>query len=515
MKKFLLTLIMLSLFVSIIGCNSNSKLENNPKLSLNSNGETIKDVIDDTEEKPSIEREVPFPDHINLYIVTYRQNRKLSEEKVKQLEQYLYSEFELSIDIIYIYSDISDYHWLDMFEETEFDGIVYYDGLHHYKSLLERDLFIELSDYVSSNSFTHPSYVKAYSVLEELDGKIYSVPTFYRESVFRRSYQNQILEKYNLEVPESIDELSYMANILKDYGVYTIVSSKSSHSFFYEYQDIFAAFGVNFNSNEFSNISYNPHSGKYELPYLNENFIEALTYIKKMIDEKKFFLYDFTTQLENKEIASYVIRPSIESIPSYEEHTLSPYIKGEFDTHVVNVASNVGGFAILHNSYNVEGKLRFIYDQLFTNEQLMMTLNYGINGEDFHINNDHIMVQVSDKESEYSNQLNIEIEYLDISLPIRDSNKVYDDLGTPIISYYNSQLGNIREELDNNMFLDTNIYVKSEQLNKYSQELFQYTYKLYEDIFMNGISIDTAYTDFTNRMVNLGIQDYIDQLNDR
>ena len=402
-----------------------------------------------------------------------------------------------------------------MFEETEFDGIVYFSSLYHYMSLIERDLFMELSDYISSNSFTHPSYEKAYSILEAFDGKVYLVPTFYFESISRRSYQNQILEKYNLRVPESIDELSYMANILKEHGAYTIVSNKSSHSFFEDYRDIFAAFGVNFNSYESSNISYNPHSEQYELPYLNENFIVALTYIKKMIDEKKFFLYDFTSQLDNKEIASYKLRPSIDSIPSYEEHTLSPYITGEFDTHVVNVASHVGGFAILHNSYNVEGKLRFLYDQLFKNDQLMITLKYGISGEDFYINDDHIMVQLARKESEYSNQPNINIDYLNITLPIRYSNREYGDLGTPIISHYSSQLGNIREELDNNMFLDTNVYVKSEQLNKYSQELFQYTYNMYADIFMNGKSIDTAYTDFTNRMVNLGIQEYIDQLNNR
>ncbi len=145
----------------------------------------------------------------------------------------------------------------------------------------------------------------------------------------------------------------------------------------------------------------------------------------------------------------------------------------------------------------------------------MMTLNYGISGEDFYINNDHIMIQVANKESGYSNQPNIKIDYLNIALPIRYSNREYGDLGTPIISHYSSQLGNVREKLDNSMFLDTNIYVKSEQLNKYSQVLFQYTYNMYADIFMNGKSIDTAYTDFTNRMVNLGIQEYIDQLNNR
>ena len=463
--------------------------------------------------KPVVEVDHEQLEHINLYVTISSEKNKMNEEHVIAFELYLKEAFNLSIDIIYI--DITKENWIDSFSKTNEDGIVYFSSLYTYQSLFSSNKILLLDEYINENSFDDERFYKGVSLLRDQANHLYGIPTSYSESFEKRLYQQQVLNKFGLKVPETIEEFSALGEVMRENNGYLTMFMDNTHSFFGDLSDVFMSFGCYINGYDPLNITYNPDTQKFELPILNANFENAMNFILPLIEDNLILPYQAGIGFGDKIIASYVSMLFNDEFPPYQEHDVGLYLLGDNREHVVMTKSNGSGFAILNGSYNTIGKLSFIFDTLFKNDDLMLSFSYGQKGVNFDITEEAYVVNYYDEQGKRLLSPWINISYLNPSKPIIYSHHDNNIISESPYSHIEETINTIKENFSDEMFYYNEMYVTLDTLMIYSGELSSAATSFYRELFSNKTSLKTAIANYRSEVTNLGVIDFINQLNSK
>lgn len=207
--------------------------------------------------------------------------------------------------------------------------------------------------------------------------------------------------------------------------------------------------------------------------------------------------------------------PLNEEFPPYVEHDVGLYLLGDNDKHVVMTRSNGSGFAILNNSYNINGKLSFIFDTLFKNEELMMSFSYGQKGVNFEITNEAYVINYYDEQGERLISPWINISYLNPSKPViyshHDNNTTFESK----YAHIDETINTVKEKFSDDMFYYNEMYVSLETVMMYRGEVSSAANNFYKELFNNKISLETAIANYRSEVTSSGVIDFINQLNNQ
>ncbi len=523
MEKIYKIIIVIMILVLILTSCQPSKEVASPKPSLidNASPSASADVIKSESESPLVS-ETAKPiivvdeaqlEHINLYVTISSEKNKMSEEHVLAFELYLKDAFDLSIDIIYV--DITKKDWVDSFSKTNGDGIIYFSGLSAYQNLIVAEKLLLIDEYINENSFDDERFYKGVSLLRDQIEHLYGIPTSYSESFETRLYQQQVLTEFDLKVPETIEEFSSLGEVMRENNGFLTMFVDNPHSFFGDLSDIFMSFGCYVNGRDPLNIAYNPDIHQYELPILNANFENAMNFILPLIEDGVILPYQSGTQIGDKIIASYTSMPMNEDFPPYFEHDVGLYLLGENKHHVVMTRSNGSGFAILKGSYNIIGKLSFIFDTLFKNEELMMSFSYGQKGVNFEITDEAYVLNYYDEQGERLISPWINISYLNPSKPIIYSHHDNNIILESKYAHIDETINTVKENFSDDMFYYNEMYVTLDTLMMYRGEVSSAANDFYRELFNNKVSLETAIANYRSEVTRSGVIDFINQLNSK
>lgn len=516
MKKVIYLLVIVGVIVAnLFGCTKNTTDISKP--SINHQVIDIKEI--DDANKPS---EIPFeliePDNndlLNIYLCIYEQRKRMPIENEIAFENFIKDNFDYSIDIIYL--NTSDDKWIDELQNTDNDGIIYFPSTHYYEEFKKANILIPLNEYVNKNALSHFTYQSGLELLSDSNDYFYGIPSRYTEYYTYKMYQQPVLDQLSLPVPSTIAEFTNLADRVKDQGGYVRCYQDNVYSFFGSFSDVFTAFGSHINISNGGSISYNPIKKEYELPILTDEFFNALTYIKKLKDEDKILPYSYEAQLIGKLIASSNSIMEYEGAPEYELYEKSMFLIGEYDEYLINTESSLEGFAILKGSYNIDSKISFIFDELFNNDAMMLSLLYGRAGYNFNIVDNQIIVSLHPDGNGYSflsSQFapNIRMDYYDNPFPV-----YYKRWSDDVLVPQSVDISEIdyRDIYADNMFYNMNLYVKEDMKNKYLQSLNLALYELYTGVFQNDESIENAILKYRQAAEQEGAIEYIRMLNEQ
>lgn len=518
MRKVISIILLLAFIITIGGCKQTSEpFMSKPPL--------IEDgVMPDSSESsivdlPNIaEKVVDNPGLLNIYFARMSRSSMMDPLSIAAFEKYIKEQFDLDIKIRYI--DISQEGWEKSFEETDNDGIVYYEELSAFYLLSQNNLCLPLNQFIPENYCNHETWTTGRDLLINSKGVIEGIPAYYRESFVYRTYVKNALESENLTIPTTVYEFDKFSRDLADKGYYTAAVNSGGDSFFSEFIDLFVAYGVHFNPNDLGGISYNPLTQKYELPLLNDNFIEVMEYIVTLLDDNRIIVYNSSSQLIDKKLVTYINEPFRYFEGKQVLYDYSTHFYNENDNNslpdngnsLITVKSGVRGYSILPASYNVEGKLSFLLEQLFVNTDLALAFTYGIEGQQFNIIDGEVVLERYDFAKDYWSRPGFYSNYYDSPFVVR-----YGDTTIPnsnsVISNYVAKVRNARELYNPSMFFDVNRYVKADIQAAYkdvtSYALIKFFTYLNEDDKAVAEAIDLYRADMEEK----GVIQFIDQLN--
>ncbi len=502
MKKILVIILIITLILS--SCSTSNE---KPKPSLDNNEEPFNSESNSqqTDKSEIIVIENKTYEHINLYLPIFNRENKMTEEDELAFELYLLYKFNLSVNIIYL--NMSEGNWISNIGD---DGIIYFSDIRTYEKLKEQDFLFLLNDYTNRDLINDDTYQSGVKVLANPGQLLFGIPTLYYEIHKLRIYQNEALEETSQSIPTSIEEFNTFAQAVHKTGGYVASYNDNTESFFISFIDIFSSFGCQFNSRDITNISFNPLTQKYELPILNDYFIEAMSYLQSMIEDDMIFPYQNKDQLDDKKIISKTKFPSSSEM---QTSSLSLYLRGINDEAIINVDSYVSGFAIINSSKNVWEKLSFLYDYLFTNDELMYSFLYGREGYNYTYEDENIIITLHNDKFGMQASPFIRIDYILNPLPVYFSHIEKKNVRDEAVTDFLYQIDNARELNPEVIFFDINQYFNSEMLDKYSVVLYKAANDFYNQVMHQNVPITTALEVYKETIEKTDIIEYIQYLN--
>lgn len=502
MKRIIIILLIITMILS--SCSTSKE---QPKPSLNNNEEPFSS---ETNTQPTEKPEIIVIndekyDHIDLYLPTVNRENRMTEDDELAFEAYLLSKFNLSVNIIYL--NMNTENWASNIGD---DGIIYFSDINTYEKLKEENLLLLLNDYTSRDLVSHDSYHFGVKVLANPGQELYGIPSLYYELYKIRMYHNETLEESNKFIPQSIDEFNTLAQVVKQKGGYIAYYYDNSKSFFTSFIDVFSSFGCQFNIRDITNISYNPITNKYELPILNDYFVEAMSYLQSMIEDDMIFTAKSSGQLEDKKI---VTKTNFPSTSEMQEYSLSLYLEGIANEVIISVESYVSGFAIINGSRNIEGKLSFFYDYLFKSDELMYSFLYGREGYNYVYEDGNIIITLHSDRFGMQASPYIRIDYVLNQLPVHYAHIKNTNVFDEAIADFLYQLDNARKINPEVIFFDVNQYFDNEILDKYSIVLAKAANDFYNQVMHEKDPIEAALEIYSETVDKEGIIDYLQYLN--
>lgn len=261
--------------------------------------------------------------------------------------------------------------------------------LYRYEDLIElisRDLIMPINQYLKSGNILNRLDLNGIEVLTDLNGNTWALPLRGTDAVryMKRTYNEEWLKKAEMEVPETIDEFfefaRYVANEDPDgNGVDdTYIMDYSDEILYLYFEDIFKAFGCY--SEGLSPFGFNPHKMEFENMILNENFIEAITFIKLLKDEQLIINKDLVRK-EYKVASSYKDSMNYDYV---KEKVYGYFIKGLNETLLIQEDYYENCLAVLKYTDTPGEKLEQFYNLIYSSPDSFMDLNYGIEGEGYY-----------------------------------------------------------------------------------------------------------------------------------
>jgi len=395
MKKLVKIFIVILVMLILASCTSFEKLssikftESEPSVTFVDDGENIHIGLD----------------YMDMYIKT-TPKEAMSESVISEWAGYVKSEMGVYINIKYCFELQFDSR---EFRNVEKIGTIFDGNIFDIAFLSYREYIQSINDYININRY--PLDVK--NIVTDIYGDIWVLPTYYDREYKYRTYDKDVLEKLNMEVPITVDEFYQLAIAIKQYNedsdkkVY--ISTFTNTNILEEFTDIFMAFGCYIDYELWgvgaSSIAYNPNIGQFEYILYNENIKKAIKFIKLLYDEDLVY-YNETRELSDDiSVVSYYIN---DNNISYNNKSYGLYLEGINDKYLVYCTDVVGGISFLDNTNDVDKMVSFYENMVFTEKNAQLIFNYGIKDKGFYIKDNVLFI-----DSENKNKPNIKIEWYD------------------------------------------------------------------------------------------------------
>lgn len=394
MKRFLAGSLAVLMGASMIGCGgsvdsketgkSNANGENSNKISftkLDYTGGNVSEVPETTLVEEAIKEMV-------------KENTGLEYEADKQYVHM--GDYADKLKVLMSGGDIPDVircGWVSMSDINKYGDQGLFVDFSQYKDLMP-NLFEMLE---KDSTFAERGYTA--------EGKLYILPevTMTPGGEYNGSacgaYRKDILDKHNLPVPTSLEELYEVASALKkEYpDVYPIMTLEEWEPL---ENAVFHSYGIASNKGAYYN------GEEYVYSALEEGYKESVEYLNKLYTEG-LIAPDYQIHTSEQGMATlangeaFLIPQAWNGYPAQwaeeypdQEWVLVPILSNEngtepFITHdiVDDYKFSSGYFHVISNDSPVKEELMKIYDQFFTEEKVMMEA-WGIEGETYEIGED-------------------------------------------------------------------------------------------------------------------------------
>jgi len=462
--------------------------------------------------------------NIAIYYPTFfgESQPKMSSMVIEQWENFVSDIGKANIKFDYIDASFQK----EMLDSIEKDRLIYIWDIQQLKVLIENDMIIPINNYIGSlSNFTHikNSIIKNFT---DSNGNIWALPTYTCPIYTYRRYNNDLLEKLQVNIPTSIEEFEKLAKKAKskskdisDKGVFLFNIEKPQGRTFSSLMDIFVAYGCYPNIKGILNIVYNQETGGYEDIVYDEKFVKALTFIRYLIDNE-FALY--TGEISHSDLDSKYEFISGNHINYDCEISLGFYLKGENSKKLIIDNSYVRGIAVLKETKNIVDKLSYFTERVFVDKELQEAYNFGIKGYHFEEFDTYYL-----KKTEYDGKLKpfspIKINVLnnirDEKYVFMEGNSYEDNLRVAeLVRKGEIEFAELRENNNENIYtynLFKNIDTKAYKLEIQEDGTVIYPIdiqiqinfdKLLEEIFSGSESIENAINNYT---LKLNSEDYL------
>lgn len=319
---------------------------------------------------------------------------KWSEKDIIEWENYLLNDLSLSTELHFVDSR----NLLMDIEEKKLTGIIYLVNTQNLIELLSNNKLQPLNDFLNSTEIKALNQISQQVINSVSDSKnnIYIIPSLNSVNYTVRSYNKEWLEFLNVDVPETINEFTDLAKMIKNddpdkNGIDdTFIAKINYQQILVDLKDIFISFGVYPDiSNNLNNIAFNPKINMFEDIVFNEGFIAALEYIRFMVNSG--YITNNTTNIDYEQgnIAEQATNIKVGSIYSFPQNTsfakcdYSLFLAGNNNKELIEVISYFNGIAVLNETNNYKEILKEFYNSSTTNAYTHLALVYGVPGKHY------------------------------------------------------------------------------------------------------------------------------------
>ncbi|MCK5812014.1 MAG: hypothetical protein KAG94_03900 [Clostridiales bacterium] len=384
MKK--LSLIIL-LFIFIVGCSKTGNIA--PKISqMNSENPFPSTSYKNQDEVDSIDI---------LYPIFTRDWEKLENS---DWEKYFFDIHGIKLHIEYVNgygpSHVFDNNLEGVMYLTNGNGFFYNQ---HINLVLNKYEVNTLNKYYEEYNWYQ--YIDSKYILPVTkNGEIKAVPCISNQLTLPRYYNKKYLTMLDMDVPDTISGFSEYLSSVKQidssfYPMYINVFNISQST-----SDIFRAFGTYIGVIEESAITYNPITSSIEDGVFSPNFESGLQYIRMLEETKLLKIYNFQTDVEvgkkpndfqfaTAERGTVLYNPLLrEEKPDYE-FLKGYYLVGINHEYLVPAYRNISYYVFPKTISNMDGTVA-LFNQLITDRNYFYDLQYGIEGINYTLFNNHI-----------------------------------------------------------------------------------------------------------------------------
>ena len=390
MKKLLVIILSIALLVaSLIGCSGRGgAIGEKPELNFETTAtpkpsepakadEKNSDNKINDEDKPEVEIE-DSSETMRILLLRSKWDA-LTEEDVDLWEQYINDKYDFSIELVIV--SMADEGWFgldvnNIKENSSQGGFIYISNLTQLNELIDSGLIEPVNSHIKQVGRYNTLSDEILKRFSDSNDKIWSFPltdrTYQGSSI--RYYSKGYLERAELDTPKTVEEFYEYAMFVAQNNeegnsknnVY--VGEYADYSWLIDFDDIFKAFGCySFGQ---SPLAYNPQKEKYEICIFNENFNDAISYIKLLNDEGAFFNRRPTEisgvsqglTLESHQVAATT---RLSSDYSFDGGiSIGNYLTGINTEFIVENRTGSNCFAVLRGTKEVPKKLNDFFNML-------------------------------------------------------------------------------------------------------------------------------------------------------
>ncbi|MBN1622942.1 MAG: hypothetical protein JXN10_10955 [Clostridia bacterium] len=495
MKKLLLLILCFTLTTAIYGCNNNSNQEDINKPDI---------------ETSTLKVSLFYP--ISHWYIP-------ESERIENWSTYLNSKYYLDFQIVYFDNNNfnainavgdSDYGVgtdLGYIEEiSKLDGLIYVSNKSDLLKLVKAGLIIPLNEYSDGFAESFGIETPILKQFQDKEGNLWALPLRKGARYTYRRYRSDWLEECKLSVPATLDEFRVYGMKIKE--KYNSCTAEFLYSLFLrDFEDIFNAYGLY--PDNTSPVGYNPKTGKVENLVLTENFKEAMAYIKNLYDEGIIQERDFQNE---STFASSIGSTGDEAFVDYAYGlSLSAESYPRIDTGDAGF-----GLAVLKETKNAEEQIAGFCRILENGQEGALDLWWGINGEDYIVTDEYILIYRVGDENNTSN-------------PPFVATGLWENTIGPTVTEETLPQFEFQKEM---MLMNKKTYYEikgsSNQFTQYSKPLWAYnteiylstkdlsehTEKLFRNVLENNMSIDDAVAEYKEMVVTADFLEMLAEIND-
>lgn len=317
-----------------------------------------------------------------------------SEQFVERWESYMFDKYNQKVDLDYISkNEKTEQPGIDFQELTErsgTSGFIFLDDYSDLTELIKRDLIMPVNFYLESiKSFKNVNAEMTESFTDS-NQNTWALPLVSDSlKIDKRTYNKEWLDKSGMPVPETIEEFYKYADFVANEdpdgnGIDdTYILDYTDVNLFYYLTDIFRAFGCY--PDRLSPVSYNPGKMKFENMILNENFIDAMIFIKTLKDNGMIINKESANR--DYRVASAYSSGLLDEL--VKERAYGYFLRGQNQDLLIQEKYSETCMAVLKYTESPGDKIEWFYNMIYSNTDSYMDFYFGIENENYYDLNDY------------------------------------------------------------------------------------------------------------------------------
>lgn len=409
-------------------------------------------------------------------------------------------------------------------------GLVYIWDLSVLKLLVENGKVVPLNDFVKGLENYGAIGEDVLSCFTDRQGNLWGLPSGYGPVFTYTRYNQDILDELGLEIPKTLSDYEKAGRLFQEkYETekvkYLLNITRSDTENLFYINNIFTAFGCYPNIRGIQNIIYDPVESRYCDMVFTDEFKEAVSYIKYLIDSGLALYVDDEAISKIRKTFEFLSGPMLDD---GSKVGVGFSLAEEKEANCYYEIPNAQGFAVLKDTGNIRNILNFLLTGAYADEELRDAFNYGVEG--YHFSNEgnyYLRKEDTDKNLVALNPILINIfNYPDEKflfsrqLPEEEMNKLMESRKKSI-ERYNEILTNNKDKI---YVYDqySSIVHEHEEMEILEDEAVVYPIdvqismnfsKMLQDIFSGEMPIDTAIEFYESSFNEMEYENYMAYIN--